>query len=75
MKDKAEKAALALVFGVVMSGSLISGIPGNVPGLARTMGCASCVLKLSKGVPTQFAAYMTEEQKKQFKQLTKRKGK
>lgn len=73
MKNKAEKMALALVFGVVMHGSVISGIPGGVPGLARTLGCATCVLKLSKGVPTQFAPYMSEEQKKAFKQQIGRK--
>ena len=72
MKDKASKAALALVFGVVMSGSVISGIPGQVPGLTRALGCSSCVLKLSKGVPTQFAPYMSDAQKKAFKAEIKR---
>lgn len=73
MKSKAEKLALALVFGVAMQGSIISGIPGGVPGLSRTLGCATCQIKLSKGIPTQFAAYMSEEQKKAFKAAMKRK--
>ena len=67
MKNKAEKAALALVFGVVMSGSMISGIPGHVPGLTKTLGCATCTLKLNKGIPTQFAPFMSEEQKKAYR--------
>lgn len=72
--EQAKKAALGLAFGVVMSGSVISGIPAGVPGLSRALSCGNCVMKLSKGVPTQFAAVMTEEQKKAFKRAT-RKGK
>lgn len=67
MKDKAEKMALALAFGVVMSGSMISGIPGNVPGLTRILSCNSCEVKMSRGLPSQFLAYMSEEQKKAFR--------
>lgn len=74
MKSKAEKMALALVFGVMMQGSVVSGIPGGVPGLSRALGCGSCSIQLSKGIPTQFAAYMSEEQKKAFKQAMKRKA-
>lgn len=72
MKSKAEKAALALVFGVAMQGSIISGIPGFVPGLTRTLGCGSCEVRLAKGLPTQFVAHMSEEQKKAFKAEMKR---
>ena len=75
MKSKAEKAALALVFGVVMQGSIISAIPGFVPGLTRTLGCGTCEVKLNRGLPTQFTAYMSEEQKKAFKaEMKRRKG-
>lgn len=65
--EQAKRAALGIAFGVMMSGSVISGIPGNVNGLARALSCGNCVMKLSKGVPTQFAAVMTDEQKKAFK--------
>lgn len=71
MKNKAEKIALALAFGVVMHGSVISGIPGGVPGLTKTLACATCSIKMSKGLPTAFAPYMTEAQKKAFKQARK----
>ena len=65
--EQAKKAALAIAFGVVMSGSVISGIPGNVNGLSRALSCGNCVMKLSRGVPTQFQAVMTEQQKRDFK--------
>lgn len=72
--EKAKRAALGLAFGVVMSGTVISGIPGAVPGLSRALSCGNCVMQLSKGVPTQFQAVMTEEQKRAFKRAV-RKGK
>lgn len=75
MKSKAEKMALAFVYGVIMQGSIITGIPNNVPGLTRTLGCSSCEVKLSKGVPKQFAAYMSDAQKKAFKQAMKKEDK
>lgn len=65
--ERAKKTALALAFGVVMQGSMVSGIPGGVPGLSKALTCGSCTMGLSKGVPTQFAAVMTEEQKRRFK--------
>lgn len=72
--ERAKQAALALAFGVVMQGSMVSGIPGGIPGLSRALSCGSCTMSLSKGVPTQFAAVMTEEQKRRFKaELKKRK--
>lgn len=72
--EQAKKAALALAFGVVMSGTMVSGIPGGIPGLSKALTCGSCSMQLSKGVPTQFAAVMTEEQKRRFKaELKKRK--
>ena len=73
--EQAKRAALGIAFGVMMSGSVISGIPGNVNGLARALSCSSCVMKLSKGVPTQFAAVMTEEQKKAFKRALRNRKK
>lgn len=70
--EKAKRAALALVFGVAMQGGFVTGIPGGVPGLSRAITCGSCVMQLSKGVPTQFAAIMTEEQKKKFRKELKK---
>ena len=70
--EQAKKAALALAFGVVIQGSLISGIPGQVAGLSRALSCGNCVLKLNKGVPTQFAHIMTDEQKRTFKRELKK---
>jgi len=72
MRDKAQKQALALVYGVMMTTSLIYGIPGGVPGLSRTLSCATCKVELSKVVPTKFAPYMTEEQKAAFRKEYKR---
>lgn len=74
MKSKAEKMALAMVFGVAIHGGLISGIPGFVPGLTRTLGCSTCEVRLSRGLPTQFVNYMTDEQKKAFKAAMRKKG-
>mgnify|MGYP003418469879 FL=1 len=74
MKSNSEKKALALVLGIPYQSGIISGIPGAVPGLARTLGCATCELKIVRGLPVQFADYMTDEQKKEFKRLTRRKG-
>lgn len=73
--EKAKKAALAIAFGVAVQGSMISGIPGAIPGLPRALSCGNCKMQLSKGVPSQFVAYMSEEQKKAFKQAIKRKAK
>lgn len=70
--EQAKKAALGLAFGVVMSGTMISGIPGHVNGLSRALSCGNCVMKLSNGLPTQFVAVMTEEQKKAFKRGLKK---
>lgn len=72
MRDKAQKQALALVYGVMMTTSLVYGIPGGIPGLARTLSCATCKVELTKGVPTKFAAHMTDEQKAAFKKEYKR---
>lgn len=71
--ETAKKQALALAFGVVMTGSVISGIPGNVNGLSRALSCGNCTMRLNKGLPSQFAAVMTDEQKKVFKQSLRRK--
>lgn len=65
--EQAKKAALGIAFGVMMSGTVISGIPGNVNGLARALTCGNCVMQLKNGVPTQFQAVMTDDQKKAFK--------
>lgn len=73
--EQAKKAALGIAFGVVMSGTVISGIPGNVNGLARALSCGNCVMHLKNGVPTQFAAVMTDEQKKAFKRAMKNRKK
>lgn len=75
MKDRAEKFALALVFGVMMQGSIISAIPGNVPGLSRILSCSSCKVVTKGGLPTQFVPYMSEAQKRAYKQAMKRKAK
>ena len=69
--EREKKQALALAFGVMNRGSMISGIPGGVPGLSRALSCGSCVIKLSRGIPTQFADHMTDEQKKAFKKALK----
>ncbi len=65
--EQAKRAALGIAFGVMMSGSVISGIPGTVNGLARALTCGNCVMQLKNGIPTQFQAIMTDEQKKAFK--------
>ena len=72
MVDKAKKQALALAFGVVMSSSIISGIPGHVNGLARLLSCTSCKVDMSRGLPSAFSGYMTEEQKRAFRRELKR---
>lgn len=73
--ERAKQAALALAFGIALQGGFVTGIPGGVPGLGRALTCGTCTMQLSKGVPTQFATVMTDEQKKAFKQALKRKGK
>ena len=73
--EQAKKAALGIAFGVMMSGSVVSGIPGNVNGLARALTCGNCVMQLKNGVPTQFAGVMTDEQKKAFKRALKNRKK
>jgi len=73
ISEKAKRVALALSFGIMMQSGLISGIPGGIPGLTRAVSCTSCTMKLNKsGVPTQFAPYMTDEQKKKFKESLKK---
>lgn len=69
--EQAKKAALGIAFGVMMSGSVVSGIPGNVNGLARALTCGNCVMQLKNGVPKQFQAVMTDDQKKTFKRALK----
>ena len=73
--EQAKKAALGIAFGVMMSGSVVSGIPGNVNGLARALTCGNCVMRLKNGVPTQFQAVMTDEQKKAFKRALRNRKK
>lgn len=73
--EKSKRMALALAFGIAIQGGFATGIPGGVPGLSRALTCGSCVMQLSKGVPTQFASYMSPAQKEAFKQALKRKEK
>lgn len=73
--EQAKKAALGIAFGVMMSGTVISGIPGNVNGLARALTCGNCVMQLKNGIPTQFQAVMTEEQKKAFRRAMRNRKK
>lgn len=68
ISEKAKRTALALAFGIVIQGGFVTGIPGGVPGLSRAITCSNCTMKLSKGIPTQFSMFMTDEQKKAFKQ-------
>lgn len=72
MQSKEEKDALALVFGVKKRDAMLSGIPGFVPGLAQKLACYGCKVRLSRGLPVEFAEYMTDEQKSQFKSIMKR---
>lgn len=73
ISEKVKRTALALSFGIMMQSGLIYGIPGGIPGLNRAISCTSCTMKLNKsGVPTQFAPYMTDEQKKKFKEVIKK---
>lgn len=71
--ENEKKRALALAFGVSMSDSVVSGIPGGVPGLGKALTCGDCRIKLARGVPKQFATVMTDEQKKAFKNALKEK--
>ena len=74
--EQMKRIALGVAFGVMFSGSTISGIPSNIPGLTRAVSCTNCTLRLSNGVPSQFSAIMTDEQKKLFKKaLKKQRGK
>lgn len=73
--EQAKKVALGIAFGVMMSGSIVSGIPGNVNGLARALTCGNCVMQLKNGVPTQFQAVMTDEQKKAFRRALRNRKK
>jgi hypothetical protein len=73
--EQAKKAALGIAFGVMMSGSVISGIPGNVNGLARALTCGNCVMQLKNGVPKQFAGVMTDDQKKVFRRALRNRKK
>lgn len=73
INEKVKRTALALSFGIMMQSGLIFGIPGWVPGLTRAVSCTSCTMRLNKsGVPSDFAPYMTDEQKKKFKELIKK---
>lgn len=73
LAEKAKRTALALAFGIALQGSFISGIPGGVPGLSKAVSCTSCTMKLNRGgVPSQFAMYMTDDQKKKFKEAIKK---
>lgn len=72
--EQAKKAALAVAFGAVMNGSIVTGIPSNVPGLSRALTCPSCTMKLSGKLPAQFTQYMTNEQKEKFRQSIKRRN-
>ena len=73
INEKAKRTALALAFGIMMQGSLIYGIPGGIPGLTRAVSCTSCTMRLNKGgIPSEFAPYMTDEQKKKFKSEIKK---
>lgn len=74
VSEKTKRMALALAFGIVVQGGFATGIPGGVPGLSRALTCGSCVMKLSQGVPSQFAAYMSPAQKEAFKQAVRRKA-
>lgn len=75
MIDQQRKQALGKIFGVKVSDGLISQIPMRVPGLLRKLTCYDCKVKISKGLPIEFIEYMTDEQKAEFKALTKRKRK
>ncbi len=72
MVDKVKKQALALAFGVVMTSSLISGIPGNINGLTRLLSCGTCKVQMYRGLPIVFADQMTDEQKRIFRRELKR---
>ncbi len=71
------RIALALAFGVILSGNSAFGIPGGIPGLSRSLGCGNCRIETNRSnMPTRFAPYMTEEQKKIYKKsLNNRKAK
>lgn len=72
MSNKKVRTALALAFGVVLAGNSAFGIPGGVPGLSKALTCVQCEIKTNKsGIPTEFAAYMTPEQKRAFKKAAK----
>ena len=73
ISERIKRISLALAFGIVLQGSFITGIPGGVPGLGRAVSCTSCTMKLNKGgIPSEFAPYMTDEQKKKFKEVIKK---
>lgn len=69
MQSKQEKDALTLVFGVVRRDGVLLNVP-KVPGLGAKLECTGCTVELSKGLPTQFEMYMTDDQKTQFRTLT-----
>lgn len=73
--EQAKRVALGLAFGVLVSGSVISGIPAGVSGLSRALSCGNCKMELKRGVPTQFAGVMTDEQKKMFKKALRNRNK
>lgn len=72
MKDADKKNALAKVFGVVNRDALLTGIP-TVPGLREKLTCTGCEVPVKRGLPVEFAQYMTDDQKAEFKALTRRK--
>lgn len=73
ISEKAKRTALALAFGIVIQGGFVTGIPGGVPGLSKALTCGNCVMKLSRGVPSQFSTFMTDEQKRVFKAALRKK--
>lgn len=75
MTSKSEKDALALVFGVMKRGSVVSGIPGFVPGLTKALTNPAYEVKLARGLPVEFSDHMSDEQKKRFRELTGYKSK
>lgn len=72
--ERTKQMALGVAFGAIMSGSVISGIPTNVPNLSRALSCGNCSLQLKRGLPVDFVAHMTDEQKKAFKKAMKKRG-
>lgn len=64
-----EKQALAKVLGVSKHDNLVSGVPIVAPQLMRLFQDKS-KLKMSKGLPKDYAHILTDAQKAEFKRLT-----